>query len=449
VTFNSKLGAPDPSVTASPIPQVSIPTTPAPTSSGQKKGNLTNSADYSRVNTGVPTNPDAGAAAQKSVPPVGAAMLGKTASLKGESSMTTSASRRPLIQDLVKAAMDSSSERAKIADEFTRQGAGAGTDAAPEEKTASAKPVDLHDFALKLANAVEEATPQLVEQLKEKEAKVSPGTGPGANTVLESNVGGKQLFAPGQQGHGTNITPTSTGLQKARPTDATTQVPNTIATPAGGPGHQKVSSAPIDLIRAKIASAKTEKKETEGMQQAEAGLAKAEAAHSTENKKEAGECKCGKTPCECKPKEASASSLVDYLTGKIAEKAKLAEDAINPAKISAGPAAAPSGLESGEQGGVRTPPRAEMVSSTESVTNMTRGKTKAHEKSELKNYFNQPALSSKDDNVLQKAFNNTGKAGVKIAESAVGNAAARLLLDKLASEVVEDKKGAEQSSVAN
>jgi hypothetical protein len=61
-----------------------------------------------------------------------------------------------------------------------------------------------------------------------------------------------------------------------------------------------------------------------------------------------------------------------------------------------------------------------MVSSTESVTNMTRGKTKAHEKSELKNYFNQPALSSKDDNVLQKAFNNTGKAGVKIAESAVG-----------------------------
>jgi hypothetical protein len=80
VTFNSKLGAPDPSVTASPIPQVSIPTTPAPTSSGQKKGNLTNSADYSRVNTGVPTNPDAGAAAQKSVPPVGAAMLGKTAS---------------------------------------------------------------------------------------------------------------------------------------------------------------------------------------------------------------------------------------------------------------------------------------------------------------------------------------------------------------------------------
>jgi hypothetical protein len=192
--------------------------------------------------------------------------------------MTTSASRRPLIQDLVKAAMDSSSERAKIADEFTRQGAGAGTDAAPEEKTASAKPVDLHDFALKLANAVEEATPPA-----RRAAEGEGGQGLPRHRSRRQHRPRKQrrrqaALRPGTAGSRDEHHPDQHRSAEGASTDATTQVPNTIATPAGGPGHQKVSSAPIDLIRAKIASAKTEKKETEGMQQAEAGLAKAEAA---------------------------------------------------------------------------------------------------------------------------------------------------------------------------
>jgi hypothetical protein len=433
--FSSKTGAPDPSVTASPIPQVSIPSSPAPTSFGPKKKSiLSNDADYSRVNTGVPPNPDAGAAAQKSVPPTGAAMLAKSASLaRGDGSMTTTmTARRPLIQDLVKTAMESSSQRAVLAEEYARQSElgsdahAAGVDKTASKTAASEAPVNLHDYAIKLAGAVEYALPQIAE-LMAKEAKVSPGTGPGATTVLESNVGGKQLFAPGQQGHGAAITPTHTGLQKARPTDATTQVPNTVTQAPGGPGHQKVA-APLDLIR-KLASSTTEKKEGEGMAEAEKGLAKAEAAHTAENAK----------------KEAS---LADYIAGQIAEKSKIAEDAINPAKISAGPAAAPSGLESGQSGGVASPPRAEMVSSNESATNLTRGKTKAHEKSELKTYWNQPALTSKADNVLQKAFSHTGEAGVKISSSTAAGAAARALLDKLASEVVaEDKnKGQEPTS---
>lgn len=126
---------------------------------------------------------------------------------------------------------------------------------------------------------------------------------------------------------------------------------------------------------------------------------------------------------------------------------KVAEDAINPAKISGRGDVPPDTSASGESGGapVGGAPQGPtgLVGSNESAINFKPGTAHSPRKAELKSYFNEPALSSATDKTLAAAFENTGKAGTKFASAqAVGTgtkvAAARAVLAKLA----EETKGA-------
>lgn len=133
-------------------------------------------------------------------------------------------------------------------------------------------------------------------------------------------------------------------------------------------------------------------------------------------------------------KEASAQ-LVEGLLATI----KQAEDAINPAQISAGPAVAPETDEDGQSlgapaGGLPQGPRG-LVGSNESAINYKKQTAYSPRKSELAQYFNEPALSAATDKTLNEAFANTAEAGAKIASAQlVKSAAARALLSKLATE---------------
>jgi len=124
---------------------------------------------------------------------------------------------------------------------------------------------------------------------------------------------------------------------------------------------------------------------------------------------------------------------------------KLAEDAINPAHISAGSAVPPDYSEAGQ--GVPSEPsdvtsQKRMIGSNQSAINYTKGQAKAQPKREVSSLLNQPALSSAHDNVLQKAFDHTGQAGVKIsmAEGSLRVKAARALLSNLMNKVAEEEE---------
>lgn len=314
---------------------------------------------------------------------------------------------RPTVQDMIKAAMAGAAGRLDIEAEGDRQAENLGEKVASEKAVVTDDSVS-YDEAMKLASAVE----YIVEEFS-KEAK--PGEGPGALTVTESS-GGASL--PDKKGQSHHAVPMSTPLQSAGKGPAT-QMQNTMDHPAGAGQTQQTAmkgSKHASAIRAaseKLASEdeKLEKKETEGLSQVEKGLEKAEKAHEQE-------------------KKASTADKIRAAFGQTKE----AEDAINPAKISAGSAVAPDTRESGQSGG-SSPHGASAVSSNESATNLTRREAKAEAKADMKAYVTEPALSSSTDSVLQAAFSHTGEAGAKIASAmpgAVKTAQAKALLDRIA-----------------
>ena len=130
-----------------------------------------------------------------------------------------------------------------------------------------------------------------------------------------------------------------------------------------------------------------------------------------------------------------ASSL---LAGNLARLGvKVAEDAINPAKIVAGPAVPPQVSASGEPGGEpaggmpQGPTNA--LATNEAAINLTRGQAYANRKVDMQKWLTEPMDSAKHDNTLQVAFDNTAAAGPKVAS--VKTAASRALLEKLAESV--------------
>lgn len=130
-------------------------------------------------------------------------------------------------------------------------------------------------------------------------------------------------------------------------------------------------------------------------------------------------------------KGASApQTLVDAFLATI----KQAEDAINPAQISAGPAVEPDASQSG-QGTPPTPNGSQMVGSNESAINYTKQQAKAEPKRDMSAYVSEPALASAHDNTLQQAFSHTGEAGVKMSSAetaAMQVSRARALLENIA-----------------
>lgn len=434
---------------SAPLPTPSIEPTLAPGKRGPVgMGPRTN---YSRVNTGLPTVPDAGASEQKSAPPRGAEMLPKLA--HGEESMGSLAGRASL-SSMVKTAVAKTAERVRVTTEAQLQsvktaGEGKKCEKCGKEKcacmgkTASASFVFDDEAVTKLAAALDYGA-----DLLRKEAA---GMG-GSYNLTESKVtnppgvseaaGGATL--KDHHGQGVHIVPKNPGEQKAMPTEhGATQMANTQTDapqlhkemPANIVSEKRGSA--LSLIRAKLASPDAEKKETEGMAEAKKGLSKAEAAHESE-------------PENKEDKEASAkmAGLVAGMRAHI----KVAEDAINPAQISAGKAVPPDTSASGQPGGepVGGAPQGptSLVGSNEAAQNYTKGQSHGPRRTELGKYFSEPALSMAHDSTLRDVLENTGKAGTKFASAEPGGpvktAAARVLLGRLIEGINADpsKQGA-------
>lgn len=547
---------------AFPLPTPSIEPTPAPGKQGPK--GLSPRQNTSRVNTGLAPAADAGASEQKSMAPRGA----ETLKVAGEELMSGKLAGRPMLQDLVKAAMVDSVARVRITEEAHLQSvktAGekcgecglekhSGSCAKAKSAGASGQHVEKLASALDYcAELLKEAT-NLAGSYGLTEHMQTPAPG-----VLEA-TSSKPL--PDHKGQGVHTTPMHTGMESVGKTDPKNQVPTNASEPVHGEMMQtnygKKSASVLDLVRQKLASEKEEREETEGMSEAEKGLNKARKAHEEEQIKKEGGARYaagaavnavrgavgkavagvpgagkaigdfaknrvqnvkdvpgilknrriaqsaatelkqhggdvpefirkgmesglaehqGKVRSGLKglatlgtagtaagigahqalkkkddsgkkvafaitdkghPKEMPklSHSLADYM------RAKVAEDAINPAKISAGPAVPPDTSAAGESGGapVGGAPQGptHLVGSADSAIGYTRGQAYANRKQDLGKYWSEPAMSAAHDNVLQVAFENTGKAGPKIASapaSSVKTAAARVLLTKLAESI--------------
>lgn len=127
---------------------------------------------------------------------------------------------------------------------------------------------------------------------------------------------------------------------------------------------------------------------------------------------------------------------------------KLAEDAINPAQISAGPADAmganPPPAASPAQEQVPSEPsdvtrQKNMIGSNEAAINYTRAQAKADPKSDVGDVVSEPALSASTDKTLDLVFDRTREAGAKIASDRTRTAAAQALLAKYAAEAQKAK----------
>ena len=204
---------------AAPVPQLQINTTTPPGLKGPS--GLAPKQSGSRVNVGAPPTMDAGASAQKAVPPLGGGQM-KTGS---EDTMTTAT--RPSVHDMVKAAMDSSAERLDLRGELARQGI-------VQEKVASAQPeVDTE----KLAAALEFVAGEF-EKDAESSAATTPGHGPGHQTVTETNTGGTQS---GDLGGVPGKLPWKGAPQQGLSGGASNQMHTDEGKPAGGGGTQQTA----------------------------------------------------------------------------------------------------------------------------------------------------------------------------------------------------------------
>ncbi len=133
-----------------------------------------------------------------------------------------------------------------------------------------------------------------------------------------------------------------------------------------------------------------------------------------------------------KAQEAEKGASVTAIR-KLAAQRKQAEEAINPAHISAGAAQAPQTIEANQPG-----PGGEykgLVPTTpKEVANFTRREAKAPMKQEMRQYVDEPMMSESSDKVLANAFGHTDEAGAKIssAQEVSKVASARALMRRLA-----------------
>jgi len=357
-----------------------------------------------------------------------------------------------MLQDLVKTAMAESARRVNVSREASLQTAKVAGEKCSEHDCPMSECAHKHEKSEKKASA--EMVEKLASSLDFLADKIKEGASLGgpyhlAEHLITNPPGVSQATAstslPDHKGQGVHVTPMHPGSEKVLKPEhgGTAMETNESHAPAE---HQKMietnygkkTASPLELIRSKLSGEKTadehEKKETEGLAAAKEGLAKVEEAHKSEP-------------------ENKEASLTDYITGRM----KAAEDAINPAHISAGAAVPPATSAAGEKakqqpaGGAPQGPTG-MVASTDAARHYTKGQAYANRKQDLGKYFNEPALAAAHDNVLQVAFGHTSQAGPKIAsaegadqppppaEVSVKTAAASALLSKLAAAAEESKK---------
>jgi hypothetical protein len=132
---------------------------------------------------------------------------------------------------------------------------------------------------------------------------------------------------------------------------------------------------------------------------------------------------------------ASQSKTAGLTLRELLGRSKTAEDAQNPARISAGKATPPPVRAAGEPAG-ESPEGAEAVGSNERARELTKREAKDKPRRDLKAYLEEPALSASTDKTLSMVFDHAGEAGTKFAsDEAMKTAAARVLLRTLAAEV--------------
>lgn len=333
------------------------------------------------------------------------------------------------INDLVKAAMEGAATRVKIASESERVNAASeGRPAAsPGGKTKTASVSSEHvDLLVKAAGEIS------TELRKAASGRpigggLGPGVGPGALPVTSTAASTSMPHDPGKA-HAGATPPVSTPMHASH-SAAVTQVQNDENNPAGkGSVGERLKKAADDGKCPRCGD------------------------------KDGKDCKCGEKEKKAGaplyllslvdgPKTAAAASPAAAGTAPLSlihSIAKQAEDAINPAHISAGAAVPPDTSASGQPGGqpVAGPPQGatSLISSNQAAIDYTRGQAKAPEKAQMAGRLTEPMQSSAHDHILQQAFNATGQAGVKISseqpatsDEVMRVAAGRALLSKLAS----------------
>lgn len=443
--------------------------------------------------------------AQKSLAPRGMEFLpAKTA--EREDFMATMI-ERPTLQEMLKAAMEGTVSKIDITNEAARQLANQGDSDEKTAEVAKGASGSAHystEFVEKLADAVGFIATKIAAQ--------KPGEGPGALHVMQATSSSKNVDA-GEQGAATaaHQVPKDPPLQKSpvakgdpstglktnddmkhpeQPVDPMhnekaklsqqnldrltkvgqglnnlkgKQAPAFDGQDPKKPGHAK-EAATKEALLGSMGSMGVLRGGTSGLvgagrraAQATKALTPAQALAS----EAAGHSKAIPWGPQIDPGQAAMHSLHQQAMGGAAKAAsasisairaafkKVAEDAINPAQISAG-AATPPDASASEQGVPSQPSDVKsqmgLVGSNQAAINYTKGQAKADPKKDVNKVLTEPALSAAHDKTLQQAFVNTGKAGVKIssAEKMAGDAtkiaAARALLSKLAAEVAGKKK---------
>lgn len=374
---------PDPSVSsaaASAVPPVQISNKPPPGQQGPR--GIQPRQTYSRVNTGTPPTPDAGASVQKSMGLRGLEFLPKLS----EANMSTQVTAKPTINEMLKAAMDGTLSKLDVTAEAARQLGGV------VEKTASAASDSIPtDVLHKLAAALGYVADQLekgaaIELPGAAHGEPAPGTGPGALKVMKAETDGKNPSQPGNSGGHPVV---ATGTEKGKAT------------------------APDNAM-----------KTNEDMHH-------------------------GKQPVHPLGKSAEASTkLASSNLAKLSELTgiKIAEDATNPAHISAGPAVPPEATESGEKTPAGPHGSTGLVSSNKSAIDYTKHDAKSEPISEVAHLFTATPMK---DPVLSQIFDHSGQAGVKTSAALdmTKVSAARALLSKVAAEVSAKAKKEKDSNM--
>jgi len=491
--------SPDPAVDAAAaesIPAPSISNKPPPGQTGPR--GMQSRQTYSRVNTGTPQTPEAGASAQKNTAPGGLDFLPKLS----EARMNTTP--RPTIQDMVKAAMAGAISRVDITNEAIHQYGG-------EVKTASAEyegqslPTDLIN---KLADALGYVADQIekgaaIEFSGGSTAGVGAGEGPGHLHVMQAEViSSKNPSQPGQTGGRDQAgAPMESGATKTAPTNAmgtneSMRHPEQPADPMNGKTAGALAAANLDRLSkvgfsvtdaghkfdaAQAKAVQTKHEDTRAARESydkESPVLGSMLGHPARNlgdrlnarhhayvaREHAGGSNAynplggllTKTDREKKAayQAKHAGNIVDQVAHlapanaqyirEVFGQVKAAEDALNPAKIQAGRTGGPvaSGTASGEA--VPSQPsdvsaQERLIESNMAAINYTKREAKRDPHEDARRVFNSPVMK---DPVLDQVWANSGKAGVKTSSrnDVVKIAAARALLSKLAADSTESRK---------
>lgn len=519
---------PDPAADAAAaesIPAPSVSNKPPPGQTGPK--GLQPRQTYSRVNTGTPQTPEAGAAAFKGMAPRGLEFLPKLS----EARMNTTVTSRPTLNDMVKAAMAGAIDRVSITDEAVRQIGGTVKSASAPSSTPESLPTDLLN---KLADALGYVADQIekgaaIQLPAPAGGQPAPGSGPGALKVMKAEHEGPAPLAPGQSGGKAEAgAPMESGKHGPAPANA-----------MGTNENMHHGSWPADVMNGKTASDKLVATNLERLSKVgfavtqrghdfDAAMHEMKARHmaeqmalhdhfsggrfglSDEAKEQIGGPEKGtierlvdivrfggheqglggdprhheyvaakhregknawnplggiatpskhevgghpiaygayKSKAPEMPKESSVISMIR----KAASAKKVAEDANNPAQISAGkePGPAASGTASGEA--VPSQPadvnaQTRLIESNQAAINYTKRDAKRDPVSDAGKVYNAPVMK---DPVLNQVFENSGKAGVKTssANDAMKVAAARAILSKLAADAADKAKKSKESAM--